>query len=97
MDGNDQIIPYLREKHPGAFEGWDEFEFEFTGRQRKDESPSLLVSLYNDAKNPGYAVVKLHATFLIWLDQDGNEQIHVGGFELAANFDMAHYPGDVKS
>jgi hypothetical protein len=95
MDGNslmynETIRDHLMEKHPGAFEGWDGFEISFSARERKGGEPLLLVCLYNKGGD-GY-VVDMHASFLVTLDEDGQDVIRVGGVELAQEYDEAYIP-----
>lgn len=95
MDGyplmyNEPLIEMLRGKHSGAFEGWDGFEVSFSGRERKDSEPSLLVCLYNKGSE-GF-VVDMHASFLITSDKDGQDVIRTGGVELAIEYNEAYMP-----
>lgn len=84
------IVDHLKEKYPGAFEGWDEFELALKARQRKDEEPLMLVVLYN--KGTEGPVVELHAAFLLTSDKDGQDVIRLGNVELVAEYDDAYIP-----
>jgi len=88
------IIPYLREKYPGAFEGWDEFETKITMRDRKGRQPEMLVALYNDGSEKGL-VVDLHNVFMILLDDDGGETIRIGK-ELYAEWNDIYIPDQYR-
>lgn len=92
---NDEVLfDSLRAKHPGAFEGWDGFEVTFTGRQRKDREPELLVCLFNESKTPSEAVVDLHVAFVVTSDADGGDVIRVGRTELVAEWTDLYVPGN---
>jgi len=91
---NEVLIDYLREKHPGSFEGWDEFEFSIKARQRKDSEPQMLVCLYNKGSD-GY-VVDMHASFLLTSNEDGQDVIRTGRHELAQEYSEAYIPEFAK-
>ena len=88
----DALIPYLTEKHPGAFEGWDKHELAILARERKGEEPLMLAILYNkgDGKT---AMVDIHAAFLLTSAEDGSDIIRVGGAELVQEYHRAYVPG----
>ncbi len=83
-------VEYLQEKHPGAFEGWDEFEIAVETRNRKGDGPVVLVTLYN--KGTDGFIVDLHACFLITLDDKEQERVRVGRHELAQEYSGAYIP-----
>ncbi len=90
---NDAIVPYLQEKYPGAFEGWDNFELKLTMRDRKDREPEMLIVLYN-AGTDGM-VVDIHRVFAIRLE-DGTENVRVGGQELYAEWNDIYIPDQYR-
>ncbi len=90
---NENLKDYLKEKHPGAFEGWDGFELSVQARMRKGEEGIILVSLFNKGKD-GY-VVDGHTCFLMTEDEKGNEVIRVGK-ELAQEYSGAYVPEFAK-
>lgn len=92
MDEN--LKDYLKEKHPGSFEGWDGFEFSVQTRMRKDEKPQILVTLYNEAE--GEYIVDIHACFLLSEGDDGKEIIRAGKGELYMEYKGAYTPEFAK-
>lgn len=93
-DDNEVLTNLLRTKHPGAFEGWDEFEIKFMGRQRKGSKPEMLVVLYN-AGTDGM-VVDIHSCFLLTSDDDGGDVIRVGKSELYAEWNDIYIPDQYR-
>ncbi len=93
MDNEENLKDYLKAKYPGAFEGWDEFEFSAKTRVREGKC-IMLVTLFNAGKD-GY-VVDVHANFLLSLDDDGEEVIRVGGGELGIEYNEAYVPEFAK-
>lgn len=91
MDEN--IRDHLMEKHPGAFEGWDEFEISFSAREREGKTV-MLVCLYNKGSE-GF-VVDMHASFLLTSDKDGQDIIRTGRTELAQEYNEAYIPEFAK-
>ena len=92
---NEVLVPYLKERHPGAFEGWDEFEIAIHARERKGRQPECLVVLYNDG-SPKELIVDLHAALLITSDEDGADVIRVGKHELYMEWTDIYIPDQYR-
>ena len=85
---DENILEYLREQHPGAFEGWDEFETAIQIRHRRGEG-AMLVILYNEGTEHA---VDLHRAFLVEFTKgQDDEVIQVGGAELVAKYNEAYH------
>lgn len=93
---NENVQAYLKEKYPGAFDGWDGYEFAFLVRNRKDETPNpvMLAILYN--KGEGGYRTDIHSCFLITMGEDGEENIRVGKGELYLEYNHAYVPEFAK-
>jgi len=94
MMDSTNAIGYLKEKHPGSFEGWDEFEISMAMRNRKGEDPVMLVNLHNKGKK-GWKT-KLHACFIITQGKNGEDIIRAGKKELADEYNSAYVPEFAK-
>ena len=87
MDAPD-LIGFLKNKHPGSFEGWDEFEVSMAMRKREGTDPLMLVTLYNKGKK-GYPT-NIHACFIMSEGKDGEDIVRTGGKELADEYNSAY-------
>ena len=94
MMDNEVFIDDLREKYPGSFEGWDEFEAAISIRERKNCKPEMLVVLYN--KGTDGFVVDTHASFLITSDENDQDVVRTGGVELVQEYYEAYIPESSK-
>ncbi len=92
---NESPIDHLREKYPGAFEGWDGFEVNMETRNRQGEGPILKVCLHN--KGTEGFVVDMHVCFLVTMDKEGQDVIRIGKHELAQEYSSAYIPEQYKT
>ncbi len=84
------VVDHLREKYPGAFEGWDGFEVNVETRNRQGEGLVLKVCLHN--KGTEGFIVDMHVCFLVTTDKEGKEVIRIGKEELAQEYSSAYIP-----
>lgn len=89
------IVDHLREKYPGAFEGWDGFEVNIETRNRQDEGPVMKVCLHN--KGTDGFIVDMHVCFLMTTDDEGEDVIRIGKQELAQEYSSAYIPEQYRS
>ena len=82
------LLEHLRRKHPGAFEGWDEFHTLIQARQwLGGGGEEVLVALYNKGDGEE-SVIELHNAFLV----TGDDHIRVGKYELVQEWTSAYIP-----
>ena len=92
MVDNTNFIPFLKEKYPEIFNGWDGYEVSIKARNRIDEKPLIVVVLYNKAKRNMPRQVSLYSCFQLTIDDKENDVIKVGGIEILQDYDDAYLP-----